>query len=134
MAMQFLADDTILVVAINGILGSSLHLIPIVLHSSLFDALHLRFRIHHALDSLGIIVRVRRFRHFLNSVHTRIVVFVSLIVWVDFIIDELIHLSVVFLQVDIAGIQFVIQTFLLVTPAVFQDVSILLLLVHFHLF
>ena len=66
--------------------------------------------------------------------HTRIVVLASLIVWVDFIIDELIHLSVVFLQVDIAGIQFVIQTFLLVTPAVFQDVSILLLLlVHFHL-
>ena len=43
MAMQFLADDTILVVAINRILGCSLHLIPIVFHSSLLDALHLCF-------------------------------------------------------------------------------------------
>ena len=60
--------------------------------------------------------------------------FSSLIVWVYFIADELIHLSVVLLQVDIASIQFVIQTFLLVTPSVLQDVSILLLLlVHSHL-
>ena len=66
--------------------------------------------------------------------YTRIVVFASLIVWVDFVVDKLIHLSVVLLQVDITSIQFVIQTFLLVTPAVLQDVCILLvLLVHSHL-
>ena len=66
--------------------------------------------------------------------NTRIVVFSSLIVLVYFIADELIHLSVVLLQVDITSIQFVIQTFLLFTPSVLQDVSILLLLlVHSHL-
>ena len=59
--------------------------------------------------------------------------FSSLIVWVYFIADKLIHLSVVLLQVDITGIQFVIQTFLLVTPSVLQYVSILLLLlIHSH--
>ena len=43
MTVKLSADKTILIVSINRILGSSLHLIPIVLNSTLLDALHLRF-------------------------------------------------------------------------------------------
>ena len=135
MTVQFLADDAILVVAVYRILGSSLHLIPIVLNRTLLDALHLRFRIHHALDSLSIIVRVRRFRYFLYSVHTRIVVIASLEVCIKVISDALVQLSVVLLQVDVSSLQLIVKILLVAIITVFQEVGILLLLlIHPHLF
>ena len=128
MTVEFAADDTILIVAVNRILGSSLHLIPIVLHSTFPDTLHLRFRIHHTLNSLSIIVRVRRFRHLLNSVNTRIVMLASLEVSIKIISDVLVHLSVILLQVDVASPQLIVQILLIIIPALFQQVGILLLL------
>ena len=102
-----------------------MYLAPEVFHASCLHTFHISLGVHHALDSRRVVIRSLGIIYLLQAVHTRIVVFFCLKILVHAVANPLVHLLVVFLQVDRAVSQLVTKVFPLGIPLLLQYLCIL---------
>ena len=87
--------QSVLVVRVDRVVRGVLYSLPEIIHRTLLQALHLRLLAHYRVYSSSVVIRALQVVYLLQTVHTRVIVFLSLEVLVYVLHNPLVHLTVV---------------------------------------